>query len=79
MEIERPVFRNIESIAHDYFEYYHRRINIMDLRLILRRLENADAIKRGGEHYYGNEKLLKEMVKLKKEVPSVNKELTVRA
>jgi hypothetical protein len=79
MEIEKPVFRNTESIAHDYSKYYHRRINIMDLRLILRRLENADAIKRDGEHYYGNAKLLKEMVRLKKEAPSPNKELLVRA
>lgn len=66
IEVETPIYRTIESIGKDYREYYNKRIPTLDLRLNLRRLENAKAIEREGKHYFGNEQLLKQMVNMKK-------------
>lgn len=79
LEVETSIYRVIESIIGDYERYYHRRINPLDLRLILKRLENADAIDREGKHYFGNEQLLKKMIAMKKELPPVSMELLNKA
>jgi hypothetical protein len=79
MEIEQPIYRVTDSIQRDYYQYYQRKINPMVLNLILKRLVSVKAIDREGKHYFGNERLLKEMVKLKKERPPINKELLVKA
>lgn len=79
MEIEQPIYRVADSIERDYTQYYQRKINPMVLNLILKRLVSVDAIDREGKHYFGNERLLKEMVKLKKERPPINKELSMKA
>lgn len=72
IEEEKPIYRSIESIHNDYREYYNKRIPILDLRLNLRRLENAKAIERDGHHYFGNEVLLREMVNMKKNMMPIN-------
>jgi hypothetical protein len=79
MEIEQPIYRVADSIERDYYQYYQRKINPMVLKLILKRLVSVEAIDREGKHYFGNESLLKKMVKLKKESPPINKELSVKA
>jgi len=72
VEVETTVYRTIETIGQNYREYYDRQMNLLDLRLILRRLENAEAIKREGKHYFGNEQLLKKMVDMKRELPPIS-------
>jgi hypothetical protein len=79
MEAEEPVYRKSESIRNDYKEYYNRRINPCDLLTILSELENAGAIMRDGQHYYGNEDLLKEMVKMKKKAPLISRNVMLKA
>ena len=75
---ENPIYRTVESIGRDYREYYNKRISTLNLRLNLRRLENAKAIERDGNHYFGNETLLKEMVKIKKSLPPISLGLLVK-
>jgi hypothetical protein len=75
MEVESPIYRTIESIGRDYREYYNKRLPILDLRLNLRRLENAKAIERDGKHYFGNERLLKQMVNMKKSMSPIRMSL----
>jgi hypothetical protein len=65
METEKAVYRKEESIKNDYKKYYNRRINNCDLLNILTELENAGAIMHDGKHYFGNDSLRKEMVKMK--------------
>jgi hypothetical protein len=72
MEEESTLHRTIESIDNDYKEYYNKRMPILDLRLNLRRLENAKAIERDGNHYFGNEMLLKQMVDKKKSMAPIS-------
>lgn len=72
METEAPIHRVVESILNDYEYYYKRRINPLDLRLILTRLEDAEAINRNGRHYSGNEHLLKTMIAIKKQLPPIS-------
>lgn len=72
IEEETPIYRTIESIHTDYKEYYNKRMPILDLRLNLRRLENAKAIERDGRHYFGNEALLRQMVDKKKNMAPIN-------
>lgn len=72
MEVESPIYRTIESIRRDYKEYYNKRFPILDLRLNLRRLENARAIERDGKHYFGNARLLKQMVNMKKRMAPIS-------
>ena len=72
MEIEKTVYRTIETIGKDYREYYNRRMPILDLRLNLRRLENAKAIERDGKHYFGNENLLRQMIEMKKSMAPIS-------
>jgi len=79
LEAELTVYRSASSIERDYRYYYERRINPLDLKLTLKRLENAQAISRRGNHYSGNEKLLKEMITLKKSMPSLTGEFSIRA
>jgi hypothetical protein len=79
LELEKSIHRTTDSIIMDYAKYYQRRINELDLRLILKRLENAEAIDRKGKHYFGNEQLLSKMVKIKKELPPVSMELLTKA
>jgi len=71
MEEEKPIYRSIESIHNDYREYYNKRMSILDLRLNLRRLENAKAIERDGHHYFGNQVLLQQMVKMKRNMAPI--------
>jgi hypothetical protein len=79
IEVERNIFRNVHSIRKAYKEYYERRISLPKLRLILDQLESVDAITREGQHYSGNKSLLKDMICIKKNSPSVNNELVFRA
>lgn len=79
LELEEPIYRVASSIARDYTFHYQRRVNPLDLMLTLKRLENAEAINREGKHYSGNERLLRKMVNIKKELPSLNMELLTRA
>jgi len=79
LEAEQTVYRTQNSIERDYRYYYERRINPLDLKLTLKRLENAEAINRRGNHYSGNEKLLKEMITLKNSMPSLTEEFLIRA
>jgi hypothetical protein len=79
LETGQTVYRTQNSIARDYSYYYDRRINPLDLRLTLKRLEKADAISRKGNHYYGNEELLKKMLELKKSMPEIGKQFSIRA
>lgn len=79
MEIEEQVHRSIESIEHDYRDYYQRRINSMVLKRVLKQLVSADAIEQEGKHYFGNETLLKKMVNMKKRSVSISKEFLVKA
>lgn len=72
MEVESPIYRTIESIRRDYKEYYNKRFPLLDLRLNLRRLENAKAIDRDGKHYFGNEQLLKKMIRMKEKMPPLS-------
>jgi hypothetical protein len=72
IEEESPIYRTIESIHSDYREYYNKRISVLDLRLNLRRLENAKAIERDDRHYFGNEALLKQMVDKKKSMAPIH-------
>jgi len=78
IEEENPIYRTIESIGNDYKEYYNKRIPTLNLRLNLRRLENAKAIERDGNHYFGNEVLLKQMVNMKKNLPPISMGLLVK-
>lgn len=73
-EIEEgtSIFRTEESIQKDFKEYYSKPIGILDLRLHLRRLENCEAIRRDGKHYFGNEDLLAKMIERKKELHPFN-------
>lgn len=73
-EIEEgnSIFRTEESIQKDFKEYYSKPIGILDLRLHLRRLENAKAIERDGKHYFGNEKMLKDMINTKKKMAPIS-------
>lgn len=79
IEVEQQIYRVSDSIARDYKYYYDRRINALDLKLTLRRLENAEAINREGRHYFGNERLLRNMVDMKKQLPPLGSELLSRA
>ena len=79
LELEKAIHRTTDSITMDYAKYYQKRINDLDLRLILKRLENAEAIEREGKHYFGNEQLLKNMVVIKKKLPPVSMELLNKA
>jgi hypothetical protein len=79
IEIEEPIYRVTDSIERDYFQYYQRTINPMVLNLILKRLLSVKAIDRDGKHYFGSDRLRKEMVRLKKESPPINRELIVKA
>ena len=72
MEVESPIYRTIESIRKDYKEYYNKRFPLLDLRLNLRRLENAKAIERDGKHYFGNEQLLKRMISMKNKMSPIS-------
>jgi hypothetical protein len=72
IEEENPIYRTIESIHKDYREYYNKRISILDLRLNLRRLENAKAIERDNRHYFGNEVLLRQMIDKKKHMAPIS-------
>jgi hypothetical protein len=67
-EIEEggAIYRTEESIQHDFRQFYEKPIGILDLRLHLRRLENAKAIERDGKHFFGNETLRKQMIEAKK-------------
>ena len=79
LELEDSVYRVAHSIAEQYRYYYERRINPLDLKLTLTRLENAEAINREGNHYFGNEHLLQNMITMKKELPPLSAELVTRA
>jgi len=79
LEAEQTVYRTTNSIERDYRYYYDRRINPLDLKLTLKRLENAEAISRRGNHYSGNEQLLKEMITLKNSMPSLTEAFSIRA
>jgi hypothetical protein len=79
LETEQTVYRIANSIERDYRYYYERRINPLDLKLTLKRLENAEAISRRGNHYSGNKQLLKKMIKLKKSMPELGGEFSIRA
>ena len=79
IEIEEPIYRVADSIIRDYYQYYQKKINPMVLSLILKRLVSVKAIDQDGKHYFGNEHLLKKMVKLKKESQPINRELTFKA
>jgi hypothetical protein len=72
IEEENPIYRTVESIGRDYREYYSKRISTLNLRLNLRRLENAKAIERDGKHYFGNENLLKQMINTKKTLSPIS-------
>jgi len=79
LEVEEPIFRVADSIARDYRYHYQKRINPLDLKLTLKRLENAEAINREGKHYSGNEGLLKNMVNMKKGLPPLSMGLLTKA
>ena len=79
LETGQTVYRTQNSIARDYGYYYDRRINPLDLKLTLKRLEKADAISRRGNHYSGNEILLEKMIRLKKSMPEIGKQFSIRA
>lgn len=79
LELEEPVYRVADSIAEQYTYYYQRRVNPLDLKLTLTRLENAEAISREGNHYFGNEHLLQNMIKMRNELPPLSAELVTRA
>ena len=72
IEERSPIYRTIESIERDYREYYNKHIPTLSLRLNLKRLENAKAIEREGNHYFGNEVLLKEMIEMKKNMSPIS-------
>lgn len=73
MEAEKSVYRTIESIQDDYRKYYRHKISQLNTELILYQLEGVDAIKSDGKHFYGNEKLLKEMMCVRKKIPLTGK------
>lgn len=79
LEAEEPIFRLPNSIESDYRFYYQKRVNPLDFKLTLSRLEKAKAITRDGKHYSGNEELLINMIKIKKGLPPLNMELITRA
>ena len=79
LETEQTVYRTASSIERDYRYYYERRINPLDLKLTLTRLENAEAIRRRGNHYSGNEQLLEKMITLNKSMPDLGREFSIRA
>jgi hypothetical protein len=72
IEVEGPVYRSIESVESEYQYYYGKRINSLDLGLILERLEEAQAINREGKYYSGNGELLEKMLEVKKELPPLS-------
>ena len=72
IEVEGPVYRSIESVESEYEFYYGRKINSLDLGLILERLEEAQAIKREGKYYSGNRELLEKMLEIKKQLPPLS-------
>lgn len=72
MESELQIHRTKESILNGYEYFYKRRINPLDLKLVLTRLETAEAISRDGRHYFGNEHLLKKMIEIKKQLPPLS-------
>lgn len=79
LESGEIIYRVSHSIARDYKYYYRKRINPLDLKLTLRRLENAEAINREGNHYSGNDVLLRKMIDKKRQLPTLSTELTARA
>lgn len=79
LEVEGSVYRSMESIKAEYEYYYERKINTLDLRLILERLEEAQAIKREGKYYSGNEELLGKMLKVKRNLPPLSIKLLTHA
>lgn len=78
LEAERTVYRNMNSIKRDYEYYYGRSINPLDLKMILKRLVNANAITQEGKYYSGNQKLLNTMVSIKKSNPDLSPEFLVQ-
>lgn len=79
METEQPIYRVKESIERDYYDYYQHKISPMVLNRILKQLLSVKAIDREGKHYFGNERLRKKMVELKKESPPIDRELLIKA
>ncbi|MDG6223677.1 MAG: hypothetical protein QCH99_10510 [Candidatus Bathyarchaeota archaeon] len=78
LETEQTVYRNMNSIRRDYEYYYGRSINPLDLKMILKRLVNANAINQKGKYYSGNQKLLNAMVNIKKSNPDLSPEFLVQ-
>ncbi len=76
LEEGRPIQRTEISIQREYKQYYNRSIGILDLRLHLRRLERANAIKRDGDCYFGVQTKLEEMLIMKKKMPPITSLLT---
>lgn len=72
LELEHTIHRSYASIMLEYFEYYQRRINPLTLRRTLSDLERVGAIARDKNHFFGNDKLLRNMITLKKELPSLD-------
>jgi len=79
LESEQTVYRNMRSIRRDYGYYYDRPVNPLDLKMILKRLVNAEAISQKGKYYSGNEELLKNMLVMKKTMPELGQEFSIRA
>lgn len=68
MEEGEAIYRTEYSIQNDFKQYYEKPIGILDLRLHLRRLENAKAIERDGEHFFGNAIMRKQMIETKEKM-----------
>jgi hypothetical protein len=79
LESEQTVYRNMNSIKRDYGYYYDRKINPLDLKMVLKRLVKADAISQKGNYYSGNAELLDNMLKMKKSMPDLGQEFSIRA
>jgi hypothetical protein len=78
IEAEKPVYRTIESLRNEYRKYYGQKISKINAELILEQLEDVNAIQHDGKHYFGDETLRKNMVKIKEKTPLSGREICFR-